>query len=737
MGRNLLKWCSALGLFGLVLLQSPSLQAAHLVGGQITYTCNGNNNYTITLKVYRDCNSSGALLDNSAIIGIFDGVNGNLISSHSVNRGAITQIPNSTGNPCMTAPPNLCTEYGVYSTTLNLPPSATGYVITYQRCCRNNTISNIYTPSQYGMTITTNIPANDSTCNSSPQWDNDPPIVLCQNVPLNIPVTTTDADGDSLHYRLCQLYHGGGQQNGQGFNSPAPNPPKGPPYTSIAYKPPSTNIHPIPGNPGLSIDSQTGYLHGTLSTQGQYVVAICVEEWRNGQLLSTIRRDYQFNVTNCNPALVADIISEVDDYTKLCVGTTVLFEEDCINATSYYWNFGDPSTLADTSRLASPSYTFNDTGVYTVMLVANPGWPCADTDIVDFHVYPPINGSWSRTGSLCYDVQNISLTAQGQWYDDVAFAWTIGQPGDANIYQDTNRTVGPLQFVSPGHYPVQLIITTKACVDTIIDTLGIYRRPDIQADLSSYIGCQPFTIEFDPDPIADTTLYYLWEFGDGDTSHAAVPTHTYTQAGTYDVKLWMWTTVGCIDTLYRHYPGAVTVHPVPQVTMNIQPPHVSIYQPEIEVTISQIGTYDQYEVFTGDGISYVQKDHFIHRYEDTGTFEVICVTVNEHGCYDTVTGTIRVDPTYNVYTPNAFTPDGDGLNESFRPFVTGFNSYRLVIANRWGQIVFDSEDATEGWNGRMKNIGDPCPDGVYSWSLWVRDFADSIDHQTGTVTLIR
>ena len=223
------------------------------------------------------------------------------------------------------------------------------------------------------MTISAKIPPNDSGCNNSPQWNTTPPIVLCSQENLNIPVTANDPDNDSLHYTLCKVLHGGGKSNQQGsLNSPKPNPPGPPPYVVIPYSLPNTIVNPIPGTPPLSINGQTGILSGKISVTGQYVVVICVEEWRNGILLNTIRRDYQFNVTSCSASIWADIISEVDDPTQLCIGTTVPFSENSFNATFFHWDFGDPNSTSDTSNLSNPTYTFTDTGVYTVTLIANP-----------------------------------------------------------------------------------------------------------------------------------------------------------------------------------------------------------------------------------------------------------------------------------------------------------------------------------------------------------------------------
>jgi hypothetical protein len=130
----------ALG-FGL-LWTSQNAQAAHLVGGEITYTCNGSNNYTIKLRVYRDCNSGGAQFDNTVTFTIFDNTGAQLYNP-TVNKGTTINVPAGTGNPCLTTPPNICTEYADYVHTMTLPARVGGYTISYQRCCRNATISNI------------------------------------------------------------------------------------------------------------------------------------------------------------------------------------------------------------------------------------------------------------------------------------------------------------------------------------------------------------------------------------------------------------------------------------------------------------------------------------------------------------------------------------------------------------------------------------------------------------------
>lgn len=93
---------------------------------------------------------------------------------------------------------------------------------------------------------------------------------------------------------------------------------------------------------------------------------------------------------------------------------------------------------------------------------------------------------------------------------------------------------------------------------------------------------------------------------------------------------------------------------------------------------------------------------------------------------------------FDVYTPNSFTPNGDGINEDFRPIINdlGTSNYHFLIFNRWGDVVFETQDKLEGWNGEKQ--GKPCPIGVYVWKVLVKESATGRDHDFfGNLNLLR
>ena len=130
-------------------------------------------------------------------------------------------------------------------------------------------------------------------CNSSPEFDNFPPIVICAGQPLEFDHGATDPDGDQLVYEFCSPLLGGGPLLGAGeyetCGGANPNPACPPPYFPVNFIVPAYDpLAPMGGDPVVSIDPNTGLITGTPTIQGQFVVGVCVKEFRNGELLSTV-----------------------------------------------------------------------------------------------------------------------------------------------------------------------------------------------------------------------------------------------------------------------------------------------------------------------------------------------------------------------------------------------------------------------------------------------------------------
>ncbi len=414
-----------------------ALSATHIVGGELNYTCLGNNQYEITLVVFRDCynGSPNAYFDNPASIGIFDRNNNLLRDVRIALMGDDTLSP-VLSNPCLVIPPNVCVHTTTYRTVVDLPPIIGGYQLAYQRCCRNETLGNIVFPLGTGATYMVEISEKALLeCNSNPKFQQWPPVYICAGEPIHFDQSALDADGDSIVYRLCTPLTGATQAN------PMPQPPNKPPYAPVTWITPpygvSNMLNGIPGGSPLQIDPQTGLLTGLPNTIGQFVVGICVEEYRDGELISTTRRDFQYNVGICGEATAAFFAPETQ-----CTSLTVQLLNESQGGQEYLWFFNDPANPGVTSTQENPVYTYSDTGLYTITLIANPASNCRDTFERTIHLLPP-----SLTVDFSYDILECSDTLWVRFTDlstdsisePVEWTWTVNPGG--RIYKDRHPLI--------------------------------------------------------------------------------------------------------------------------------------------------------------------------------------------------------------------------------------------------------------------------------------------------------
>jgi hypothetical protein len=259
--------------------------ASHIVGGDLTYRCLGNNNYEIRLTMRRDCflGDEDAQFDNPASIGFFDGISGDALTFVGLNGQILIPFnEDDTLNQifisdCTITGNDVCVHQTTYVDTVQLPLRPAGYMMAYQRCCRNASLNNVVEPLNTGMTITALL-TNEAqqACNSSPDLGPYPPIYICVNDSIEYDFSAVDADGDSLAYCLFTPNAGGSQLINK------PQPPPQPPYDTINWVSPPYGLDNLMGGSPLRIDPHTGIITGRPNTIGQFLVGVCITSYKNG-----------------------------------------------------------------------------------------------------------------------------------------------------------------------------------------------------------------------------------------------------------------------------------------------------------------------------------------------------------------------------------------------------------------------------------------------------------------------
>lgn len=624
-GTLLIRFAPRLAVVCVVLLAAVACaRATHIIGGDMYYDYLGANQYRVTLRLYRDCgpdNVNQTGFDALAQIGVFNSA-GALVENASVGFTQEIQVPVELNDPCLSAPPSVCVSTTEYVHVFTLPPIPGGYTISYQRCCRTPAMVNL--AGQQGLTCTVSIPGPPDAGNSSARFNDYPPIALCLGQDMSFDHSAVDPDGDQLVYSLCSPFQGADAIN------PAPA-PVAPPYDAVNWGAGYSAGYPMDSSPPLAIDPVSGLLTVHPTLQGTFTVGVCVEEYRNGVLIGTARRDFMFRVVLCDAAVTAVIAAQSG--SQACAGLTQDFVNQSIGAQSWSWDFGDTTTTTDVSTAFAPSYTYPAPGTYTVTLIANPGATCADTTIADYLVAPPIEISFDP--ALRCGPSEVTLEAVGTWDASALLEWDLGAAAVPSTAVGNSVTAW---FPAIGSQSVTVTATAFGCTGSHTESLSIYAQPAADfAEQTSF--CESMTQSFE-NQSTDASAY-LWSFGDPstnlDSSTDESPTWTYGAAGYHTVVLIARNGPVCADTASRvfdvHVPPSA-YFPRPPVRCPDQP---ALLFAQGFTSPAVVVTWDIGDI--GPALSGVNVQSLF----PVGMHPVT-VAMTEYGCSSSYTDSVEVHP---------------------------------------------------------------------------------------------
>ena len=445
--------------------------------------------------------------------------------------------------------------------------------------------------------------------------------------------------------------------------------------------------------------------------------------WQDGATTSTynvsLPGSYTVNVTNScgtatdNLSVLVNPSPDVDlgNDASFCAGETLLLDAT-VPGGNYLWQ--DNSTGA--------TLLVNQTGTYSVTVESQ---GCEASDQISVTVNPIPNVNAGNDLSLC-EGSMATLTGTGA----ASYTWN-------------NGVSNGVAFFPPAGTTVYTVTGTSAfgCTDTDDITITTGSSPQISftADINS--GCTPLTVNFTN--TTEGTTSCVWTLSDGTTiSGCGTVQAVFEEGGCYDVTLTTEFSSGCFSSLTQE--NMICAEAPPIASFLPIPQQVTSWSTEVSFMNTSVGG-ESYTWYFQDGSAPSNEVEPTHQFPlgEAGSYWITLVAESPLGCLDTAVNYVEVLEELIYYVPNSFTPDGDIVNQAFKPvFTSGFDpyNYNLKIFNRWGELIFESNDPNYGWDGSYSN-GDTiytCQQGTYIWKIEFKS-RDNDEKQfiTGHVNLLR
>lgn len=863
--------------------------ATHIAGGEINYTyagqgsAAGTSRYNLTMRLYRECASTGQVLNGETVtLGFYNSSTHILARSLPLTMqwsGNPPQIQNNAAsNPCLNPQVTVCYQIGTFSGSIDLPDNAEGYDVEWARYTRT-ALTNTSPSGNWGAGFLTKIPGTTALPtghNNSPVFIIKDTTVICKSTSFTLDYSATDVDNDSLAYKFTAPYDGFGGS----ANSPSPFTPTPPTLSQLApltFASGYTGTTPLGG--AATIDVHTGLISGIAPpAAGKYVICVMAEEWRNGVLINTHRKDFIVSIGDCGLTganLGPDQIS--------CDGFTWTFSNQSTNSSiaAYLWTFGDGGTSTD----PVPSHTYTDTGVYTIKLKVQSTGGCQDSSTTHLRVFPGFFPGFTSLG-ICKDVPFLFFDTTKTIYGTVnKWSWDFGQ---ITTLADSSHVKNPSYlYPDTGIKVVTLIVgNSEGCIDTVTANVTVILKPVLTLPFHDTLICSIDTLQLFANGIGSfawspnfrivdptvqnpyvfpnvTTRYSVTLSNQGcinsDTVRVNVLSSITADAGpdtticrTDGVTLnptsqglgYTWTPTTYLNNSNIKNPIStptvpsityhlvanlgkctaeddVTIKTIPYPTAFARPDTVICFNTSVllygsgsgisytwspaslvqnptslvttafpkDTTIFTLSVYDTLgcpkpgtattlvsvvpavQVFAGNDTSIVINQPLVFQstassfatsfswspstgLNSTTALQPTAVLNNAllngaftitytltastaQGCKGSDDVTVKIFKTLpSIFVPSAFTPNGDGKNDVIKPILAGISQLQFFrIFNRFGQLVFETANIGRGWDGRIN--GELQGTATYVYSAQALDYNNEIVKQNGTFVLVR
>lgn len=345
---------------------------------------------------------------------------------------------------------------------------------------------------------------------------------------------------------------------------------------------------------------------------------------------------------------------------------------------------------------------------------------CPTTDTVFVEVSPTFEATASAdTAEICSG-QSVQLHASGG-FGSASYQWMPAA--------SVNNPAAPDPIATPDTTTTYLVVVSEgACEDTVAVPVKVNPTPTSDYFTSEPNGCVGLSVSFFEN--SQNAIAYIWDFGDGSpVSNEANPVHVYEQPGSYSVRL---TTVGLAGCSSSSATTTVNIAEPVQAQFSASPsPATPIYMPGANIQFTDMSANAlQWLWDFGDGSGSAETSP-AHTYTQAGSYEVTLTVTGENGCIDRFSlGPFDILAP-QLFIPNVFSPNGDGINDAFEVRYQGAERFFMEIFDRWGNQYFEAQNTSDTWNG-LAPSGEPATEGVYYYHVRIGDKS-----YMGDLTLMR
>ncbi|MDQ3049105.1 MAG: PKD domain-containing protein, partial [Bacteroidota bacterium] len=433
------------------------------------------------------------------------------------------------------------------------------------------------------------------------------------------------------------------------------------------------------------------------------------------------------NITEPSVVVIDPIASVI-----ICTGGTTTLSANATGGNpggyNYIW------TPAGTGSTATVTVSPGTTTVYTVNAsdVAN---GCSAVPVnVTVTVNPPLSATSGGTTAICPG-SSATLSAAGANGNGGPYTYSWSPSAGLSNANIANPVA------SPGSTTVYTVTVTDGCSPAVTstETVTVLPLPVVSFNSAITSGCAPVCVLFNNTSTTSGGAVATWMFnyGDGtpnDTAHA----HCYTTPGSYTVGLTVTSTLGgCSSSLSQS--NYITVYPDPVASFTTAP-SASIINPEFDFVNTSSGGAT-YAWDFGDALSPLNNTSTLvnpsHTYSEVGPYCVNLTATSVNGCVNSTQVCLEVDPEFTFFVPNAFSPNGDGINDTFFGKGDFILEYEMFIYDRWGNMIFFTDELSKPWDGKANHGSEIAQQDTYVYLIKVTDGKGKKHKYIGSVTIVK